>query len=49
MSVGGCELSSLEPLTLGIHGIGHINRLIYPGAHQHGSAIRIGEFLFWDH
>ena len=48
-SAGGCELSSVEPLYLGVHAIGHINRLVYPGAYPQGTAIRISEFWLWDH
>ncbi|HNB50966.1 MAG TPA: adenylate/guanylate cyclase domain-containing protein [Anaerolineales bacterium] len=46
--VGGCELSTVEPLSLGVHAIGHINRLVYPGAYPEGTAIRFDEFWLWE-
>jgi len=45
---GGCELSTREALHLGLHAIGHINRMVYPGAYPHGTAIRFNEFWIWD-
>ena len=45
--VGGCELSSGEPLYLGLHANGHINRMVYPGAFSAGTAIRFQEFWLW--
>ena len=44
---GGCELSSREALRLGLHAIGHINRMVYPGAYPEGTAIRFNEFWMW--
>jgi tetratricopeptide (TPR) repeat protein len=44
---GGCELSTGEPLHLGVHATGHINRMVYPGAHTEGTAIRFKEFWLW--
>ena len=44
---GGCELSTIEPLRLGLHAIGHINRLVYPAAYAEGTAIRFDEFWLW--
>lgn len=44
---GGCELSSREALRLGLHAIGHINRMVYPGAYPEGTAIRFNEFWVW--
>ncbi len=46
-SVGGCEVSTGEPLRLGLHAIGHINRLVYPGAFREGTAIRFDQFWLW--
>ena len=47
-SVGGCELSTIEPLHLGLHAVGHINRMVYPGAYPQGTAIQFNEFWLWD-
>jgi regulation of enolase protein 1 (concanavalin A-like superfamily) len=47
LSAGGCELSTGEPLYLGLHAIGHINRLVYPGDYAAGTAIRFKEFWMW--
>lgn len=47
--VGGCELSTIEPLRLGLHAAGHINRLVYPGAYPEGTAIRFDEVWVWGH
>jgi hypothetical protein len=44
---GSAELSTREPLKLGIHAIGHINRIVYPGAYPHGTAIRFKDFGLW--
>jgi class 3 adenylate cyclase/tetratricopeptide (TPR) repeat protein len=45
---GSAELSTTRPVNLGIHAIGHINRMIYPGSYPHGTAIRFDEFWLWD-
>ncbi len=45
--VGGCELSTGEALSVGLHAIGHINRLVYPGAYSEGTAIQFNEFWLW--
>jgi tetratricopeptide (TPR) repeat protein len=47
MYAGGCELSTIEGLHLGVHATGHINRLVYPGAYLEGTAIRFEEFWLW--
>jgi len=44
---GGCELSTGEPLNVGVHAIGHVNRMVYPGDHAEGTAIRFNEFWLW--
>ncbi|GAB4580330.1 MAG: hypothetical protein Fur0022_30700 [Anaerolineales bacterium] len=44
---GGCELSSIEALYLGVHAIGHINRLVYPKAYSEGTMIQFREFWLW--
>lgn len=46
--VGGCELSTIEPLRLGLHAIGHIHRLVYPGAYVEGTSVRFHEFWLWE-
>jgi class 3 adenylate cyclase/tetratricopeptide (TPR) repeat protein/regulation of enolase protein 1 (concanavalin A-like superfamily) len=44
---GGCELSTIEALRVGVHAIGHINRLVYPGAYPHGTTVRFREVWLW--
>jgi class 3 adenylate cyclase/tetratricopeptide (TPR) repeat protein len=44
---GGCELSTGEPLRLGVHAIGHINRMVYPEANNEGTAVQFKEFWLW--
>ena len=44
---GNAELSTTRPVYLGVHAIGHIHRMIYPGAYPHGTAIRYDEFWLW--
>lgn len=46
-SAGGCELSTGEDLYVGLHAVGHINRLVYPGTYRNGTAIRFDEFWLW--
>jgi class 3 adenylate cyclase/tetratricopeptide (TPR) repeat protein len=46
--VGNTNLESDEPVYPGIHAIGHINRMIYPGAFPQGTAIRFDDFTLWD-
>jgi tetratricopeptide (TPR) repeat protein len=45
--VGSTHIPSGEPIQPGFHANGHINRLIYPGAFQDGTAIRFRELQLW--
>jgi hypothetical protein len=45
--VGNTLISSGEPIFPGIHAIGHINRLVYPGAYQQGTSITFHELALW--
>jgi regulation of enolase protein 1 (concanavalin A-like superfamily) len=36
------------PVQVGLHAIGSIDRMIYPGAHPEGTAIRFEAFELWD-
>ncbi len=45
--VGNTHLPSPDPIYPGIHAIGHINRMIYPGAYSHGTEIKFTEFCLW--
>jgi hypothetical protein len=40
-SVGHMDFPVDEPVQVGLHAIGMIDRLIYPGAYPDGTAIRI--------
>ena len=45
----GCaEISTPFPVSLGIHAIGHINRMVYPGVYSDGTSIKFEEFWMWD-
>jgi hypothetical protein len=45
--VGKIDLVPDVQIHPGIHAIGHINRMIYPGAYPHGTAIRFKEINLW--
>jgi len=47
-TVGQVEVSGgEEPLEVGLHAIGTIDRMIYPGAYPEGTAIRFESFALW--
>jgi class 3 adenylate cyclase/tetratricopeptide (TPR) repeat protein len=46
--VGSMHLASNEAVTPGLHGNGHINRMIYPGAYPEGTAICFKNFQLWE-
>jgi hypothetical protein len=46
-SVGEAEFSGEGALEVGIHAIGRIDRLIYPGAYPEGTAIRFEAVEWW--
>jgi hypothetical protein len=43
-TVGHAEFPLADPVEVGLHGIGNIDRTIYPGAYPDGTAIRFEEF-----
>lgn len=46
-SVGSVEFAVEEPLQVGLHAIGSINRVVYPGAFPDGTAMRFESFELW--
>ena len=46
-TVGHAEFPIDDPVEVGLHAIGNINRLIYPGAYPEGTAIRFERFELW--
>jgi regulation of enolase protein 1 (concanavalin A-like superfamily) len=46
-TVGHVELAIADPVEIGLHAIGNIDRLIYPGAYPEGTAIRFESFGLW--
>ncbi len=44
---GNTHFHSDESVTPGVHAIGHINRLIYPGAFPEGTVIRFNDLALW--
>jgi hypothetical protein len=46
-TVGHVEFPIEQPVEIGLHAIGNINRLIYPGAYLEGTAIRFKSFQMW--
>jgi regulation of enolase protein 1 (concanavalin A-like superfamily) len=46
-TVGHSEFPVEDPVEVGLHAIGSINRILYPGAHPEGSAIRFESFELW--
>ena len=47
-TVGQVAFPVDEPIQVGVCGIGDIERLIYPGAHPDGAAIRFRSFQVWE-
>ena len=47
-TVGQVAFAVDEPIQVGVCGIGDIERLIYPGAHPDGAAIRFRSFQVWE-
>jgi regulation of enolase protein 1 (concanavalin A-like superfamily) len=43
-TVGHAEFPVEDAMEVGVHAIGSINRMVYPGAHPDGTAIRFEEF-----
>jgi hypothetical protein len=46
-SAGNTHILSGEPVYLGLHANGHINRLTYPGAYPDGTSIVFHEVKLW--
>jgi hypothetical protein len=46
-TVGHVAFPVADPLQIGLHAIGHINRSIYHGAYSEGAAIRFESFTVW--
>ena len=46
-SVGEVEFSTEDPVEVGLHAIGNIDRLIYPGAYTDGTAMKFESFEMW--
>ena len=46
-TVGGVEFAVEDPVEVGLHAIGTIDRIIYPGAYPEGTAIRFEAFALW--
>jgi tetratricopeptide (TPR) repeat protein len=46
-TVGHVEFAVDDPMQVGLHAIGNIDRLIYPGAYSEGTAIRFESFSLW--
>jgi DNA-binding SARP family transcriptional activator len=46
-SVGLVDFPLVRPLQVGLHAIGNIDRIIYPGAYPDGTAIRFESFTVW--
>jgi hypothetical protein len=46
-TVGSVTFSSQDPIQVGMHAIGNIDRTIYLGAYPEGTAIRFESFRLW--
>jgi hypothetical protein len=46
-TLGQVEFPREDPVEVGVHAIGDIDRLIYPGAYPEGTAIRFERFSLW--
>jgi hypothetical protein len=46
-TVGHTQFPVEDPVEVGLHAIGRIDRTIYPGAYPEGTAIRFGSFQLW--
>jgi tetratricopeptide (TPR) repeat protein len=47
LTVGQVEFPTMDPVEVGLHAIGSIDRTIYPGAYPEGTAIRFEAFELW--
>ena len=46
-TVGRAGFPVQDPIEVGLHAIGDIDRTVYHGAHPEGTAIRFGSFQLW--
>jgi hypothetical protein len=46
-TVGHVEFPVEDPVRVGLHAIGHIDRTVYHGAYPDGTAIRFESFTLW--
>lgn len=46
-TVGCVEFPAEDPVAVGLHAIGNIDRRLYPGAYPEGTAIRFERFELW--
>jgi hypothetical protein len=46
-TVGHVEFPDDDPVEVGLHAIGNIDRLIYRGAYPDGAAIQFESFQLW--
>jgi hypothetical protein len=46
-TVGQVEFPAEDPVHVGLHAIGSIDRTLYPGAYPEGTAIRFAAFELW--
>jgi regulation of enolase protein 1 (concanavalin A-like superfamily) len=46
-TAGNIEFPHRDPIRVGLHALGQINRLIYVGAYPEGTAIRFESFQLW--
>jgi hypothetical protein len=46
-TVGGVDFPAADPVEVGLHAIGTIDRAIYLGAYPEGTAIRFESFDLW--
>jgi hypothetical protein len=47
-TVGHIEFPVEDPIQVGLHAIGNIDRTVYPGAYPDGTAIRFESFTVWE-
>ena len=47
LSVGHADFPVDDPVEIGLHAIGNIDRTIYHGAYPDGTAIRFQDFRLW--
>jgi hypothetical protein len=48
LTVGHVEFPVEDPVQVGMHAIGNIDRTVYRGTYPDGTAIRFEEFQWWE-